>query len=303
MKFVSTILGTIGRATRQVSRVEGVSEKELSTTRGIADVISRLIRRITELEAAVQSQATEFEVNVGGLGSTVTLAHGFNCPVRYTVTHWAKIDGEAAPAGYHRHEYSLIARNHAVGVITGGASGTHGCIYQLKRSRNITGIRFAWLTNSTDHTATVKLWDSGGTLLASGSVTVNKTGIYDVFFTTPYTQMATSTDFVVSVYAVTGGGAKRWTFTTNTDWASNIELGADLLLVSSIRYNTAGNDAFPDGNVVGGSFLIEPILGHENAGPELVVDSTSDSNNLVLKSYTRGKAVIRVEPSQFGVKQ
>lgn len=37
------------------------------------------------------------------------------------------------------------------------------------------------------------------------------------------------------------------------------------------------------------------------AGPSLVWNSASDSNHLVLASYVAGRAVIRVEPSPYGV--
>lgn len=46
-------------------------------------------------------------------------------------------------------------------------------------------------------------------------------------------------------------------------------------------------------------FMVTSWSGAATTGPELVIDSTSDSNVLRLRSYVAARAVIRVEPSQY----
>ena len=42
---------------------------------------------------------------------------------------------------------------------------------------------------------------------------------------------------------------------------------------------------------------------YPTAAPVLIADETSDSNNLVLRSYVAGRAVIRIEPAFHGIAQ
>jgi len=86
--------GSRPKARRQISGgtvlPPGASDAE------VARAISDLTKRVSEMEAARNPDAIEFEVNLPASG-TVVLEHGFNGPVRYYVTHWKETSQGTAP--------------------------------------------------------------------------------------------------------------------------------------------------------------------------------------------------------------
>ena len=297
MKFFDRS-GTLGKGRRNASGADNISKEDIDDPKRLSDIVRGIMRRLSVVEAASPPEATEFEVDCSRNG-TITLNHGFGCPVRYSVVHWTRREGEYAPAGLGMYNYGVISRACAIGTWQTTAIGnTNGVRYTISRRRDIIGIRFGWVTPGSARSIRCVLWnDTTGAVLAEKTVSVNATGVYEAIFDTPYTADLTGTSIVVSYYDLAGTSQ---TTTTDGTWKGivPVQIGDDMQLTAH-GLVSAGN-ARP--TVVHGgatSSLAEPIFGHERSGPELVVDSASDANKLVLKSYVRGKAVIRIEPSQY----
>jgi hypothetical protein len=300
MRFIN-VAGVIQKARRFVSASGGAQDDEVKDPTKLANIIRHVQRRISDVEARTPPEATEFEVTCGDRGAQVRLSHNVGGPVRYYVTSWTIGDRDTAPAGYGRPGISLLQRATGVSTWVNAATDqTNGCQFRLKRTRDIVGVRFGWAGNGAAHDVVVKLWDNSGVLLTSKTSSVNNTGVYEVYFDAPYIAYPLSQTFTVSIRQT--AGTLSASYTNDVTWKTQVtELGEDLTLMHHSM--TAAGDAYPNaahGAAV--SILCEPILGHERGGPELVIDrSSSDMNNLVLNSYVRGRAVIRVEQSQSGL--
>lgn len=79
--------GAIGQAV--------ASKDDLSDPERLADTLKDIMRRLAKLEEVRPNDWTEFEVQCGTAGATISLPHNFECPVRYSVVHWK---GSAAHA-------------------------------------------------------------------------------------------------------------------------------------------------------------------------------------------------------------
>src|SRR5688572_16992309 len=86
MKFVDKN-GTLAKARRFVSGLRSVSEDLLDPTK-LAELFRDAFGKLAALEAKIGPEATEFEKAVSNGGATVTLQHGFGCPVRWSVVDW-----------------------------------------------------------------------------------------------------------------------------------------------------------------------------------------------------------------------
>jgi hypothetical protein len=223
--------------------------------------------------------------------------------VRYYVTSWRERSSEVRPGGYRRQPYGVVSRACSIGTWQNTAANqSNGCRYTLARRRDILGIRFAWQTNAaTNYNIRCVAWlDSSGAVLAEVTVVVNSTGIYEAFFSTPITADYSGVAITYSVYDL---GATRQTTSTDGTWKALVPvvLGNDLTLTAGGLVG-AGNvrPAVIHGGAT--SVVVEPILGEEVTGPELVTDTTNTTTNvLALKSWVRGRAVIRIEPAQAGL--
>ncbi len=88
MRFFNTT-GVLGTGRRSVSGSASVQEEEVKNTSKLAEVLRGLLRRLSEVEAKVGKEPTEYEVEVTA-GDTVTLTHGYNSPVRYWTVFWTR---------------------------------------------------------------------------------------------------------------------------------------------------------------------------------------------------------------------
>jgi hypothetical protein len=98
MKFIN-IQGIIQKARRFVSSQASVQDEEVRNPSKLAEILRGMSAQLSGLEALVPSEGLEFEVNVGELGSPVTMNHGFGVPVRWWVTAWLNPDGGYTPMG------------------------------------------------------------------------------------------------------------------------------------------------------------------------------------------------------------
>lgn len=289
MKFINR-LGQIVRGTRQVSGTDNLREEDVRGDK-LVQLLRAGFRRIAAIEAVIGPEATEFEVDATD-GATVTLQHGFDCPVRFEVTSWRPTREDPVT------RFSQSARAMGIGALGNtGANTTAGTRFRLKAARAITGVRFVWNSVGAANTVRCTVWeDSSGTALGTVDVSVNETGVYEAYFTSPIIP-AVGTDFTVTVWNTAGAGGNV-SYNNDVTYLQNISMSSELTLKDNRLY-IAGN-ARPTNVAVGGHYPVEPIL-NDNPRGLFQKLSTSDSNKLILRSFCTGKAVVRVEPSQFGV--
>ena len=100
MKFVYAS-GLLAKARRFVSRQANVYEEDVKSTGKLTELLRGVMKRLSDIEARLPPEATEFEVNVGSSG-TVSLRHDFNGPVRWYVVTWTQVGGVTIPAATHQ---------------------------------------------------------------------------------------------------------------------------------------------------------------------------------------------------------
>jgi hypothetical protein len=287
MKFVD-VDGTLAKGRRSVTGADNLSEGDVQDARKLTELLRNVMRRLTTAESTTAPEPTEFEVNAEA-GEPVTLQHGFNSPVRFYVTSWSN------PGAQVGGVFSYVARSFCVGAfaVTAG-SNTVGCSYRMKRRRTIAGVRFAWAAAGGARTLRVVLWNNttGAVIAETTQAVLAGDVVYEARFATPVTDDLTGTDITVSLWDQAGAVA---VFNNSVTYLA-MEMGPDLTLVNG-RLFSAGNNR-PTGNSAGGHYPVEPIL--EEPGPEFSVNTASTTSNiLVLNAHGSGRAIIRVEPSQY----
>jgi hypothetical protein len=86
MKFYD-LRKTLGRGTRLWAKLGGFTSKDATDADQLARTITTLMQRVSDLEGKSSPEAVEFEYECPE-GGTFRLAHGFQGPVRWYVTHW-----------------------------------------------------------------------------------------------------------------------------------------------------------------------------------------------------------------------
>ncbi len=301
MKFVD-INGTIQRARRYLSRQHSVSEDDVKDGRKLADILREIGLRSQETEARIPPEPMEFEVDLE-VGEQVLLQHNFNAPVRWYVTQYQTSESQYKQEDYQENS-PIVRRATALNQPWNTAAvalASQGTRFRMKTVRPIIGVRFGHESTGGTPTITARVWnDSSGSSLASGTAVVGNTGVYTVFFDTPITTDLTGVDITCSYYT-----AATITTTNDVTWkTATIELNDNLRLVHCALTSNGGGDIRPTtvhGAAV--STICEPILAIEGneISPKLSRSSDSTLNQLVLDSYSEGRAVIRVEPSQNSV--
>ncbi|MDD5374476.1 hypothetical protein [Acidithiobacillus sp.] len=89
MRFVG-IDNAVGKARRFVSGTASVQDEEVKDAAKLAHILRQTLQRLTDLEARVPKEATEFEVATLTGAATISLAHNYNGPVRWWVTCWTR---------------------------------------------------------------------------------------------------------------------------------------------------------------------------------------------------------------------
>lgn len=301
MRFVS-LSGAIGKARRYVSGSDNVQDEQVRDPQKLSEILRGIMRRVTAVEATVPPEPIEFEVNVPGDGSTVSLMHNFGQDVRYSVVDWrADPATSVSTEVYCDRPISIFNRAFSVGTwINSSSNITVGAEFRMKTTRKILGVRFGF--NHSGKNVKASLWrNDTGALLASKTVATSNRGIYEAIFDTPVDVDLTGTDITVGTYNTTD---TNWTYNNDTALATTVyEVSGDLRVVHQARFSAG--DARPTTLSAGGYFMMEPILGGYTTeippSPSLSASSSSTKQALVLNSYVAGKAVIRVEPTQNGV--
>lgn len=304
MRHVDTISNALHKARRQASKAANFGPEDVKSPEKLAELLRNAYARITELEAKVGPEPVEFEVNTT-TNSTVRLAHNFGCPVRWYVTHIDKKLGGISPVRTEPRlgEWLNIAMFGAATpqVTSGAGSFTLGTRWRMRKRKELLGIRFFWVDSGTPRTARIKLWnDTSGAVLQSVDVAVSSTGYYEALFSTPYTADLTSVNITASLWDTSGTDIPDIP-DTRFFTLIPIYMNEDVTLVHDHLFSAG--DARPTLNMGASCAMLELIIGNNSSGPDLVYNSASDSNNLVLNSYVTGKLVIRVEPVQAGLVQ
>ena len=86
MKFYD-LRKTLGRGTRLWAKLGGFTREDADNADQLAKTISGLMQRVSDLEAKSSAEGVEFEQECPA-GGQIRLAHGFQGPVRWYVTHW-----------------------------------------------------------------------------------------------------------------------------------------------------------------------------------------------------------------------
>ncbi len=89
MRFVG-ITNLVNRTRRFVSGTASVQDEEVKDASKLANILRQTLQRLTDLEARVPKEATEFEVATLTGAATISLAHNYNGPVRWWVTAWTR---------------------------------------------------------------------------------------------------------------------------------------------------------------------------------------------------------------------
>lgn len=87
MRSVS-VLGTVQKSRRTVSRAASVQDEEVKDPGKLAELLRGAMKRIADLEAKVPADAVEFEVIVGAAAALTSMRHNLNGPVRWFVVNW-----------------------------------------------------------------------------------------------------------------------------------------------------------------------------------------------------------------------
>lgn len=299
MRFFD-VSGVLQKARRFVNGGTSIQDSELSKPDRMVSVLRELLTRTTNIEAKVPPDAVEFEVNLPGAGALINLQHNLGSPVRYYVTALCGRDQETGPAHYHYEKAGFVTRESTLATFAIAVGNqTQGARWRMKVRRHVLGIRFMAASGGVARTFTCTLWnDSTGASIATASVSTQNNGVYEALFSAPVTTDLTGVDVVASYWETSG---------------NNVPYCVDANLVALVPYETdpyatlkapnlyAAGNAKPfnvaAGNVV---YPCELILGQNVAEPQVVMDSSSDLNKLALRTYTRGKAIVRVEASQSG---
>ncbi len=96
MRFVG-LNSLVNKARRFVSGNSSVLAEEVKDADKLANILRGALQRVSDLEAKVPAQGTEFEVSCGASGALVSLPHNYGCPVRWWVTGWLQVSGVAYP--------------------------------------------------------------------------------------------------------------------------------------------------------------------------------------------------------------
>lgn len=211
-------------------------------------------------------------------GARKVVAHGLGTPAAFMVV---RTNGAPFTQG-DTIEQGVVERAKSVGTWTflgtAAPGQTNGCRWTLKNRRAIVGVRFIWRTNGAAYAMTAKLWDdASGNVLASATVSVNATGIYEARFATPITANLVGKNVTTSVW-----NAAAMSYTTDTTWKGlvGLDTGPDLTLLNHGLYVT--NDARPTSNAGAGvAYVVEPILAAAPSFAEHADQSGLDANRQI----------------------
>ncbi len=257
------------------------------------------------MEAKTPPEAMEMEVDCPSSGQ-VSITHNFDCPVRWSVVHWKSSTTVTAPTQYQRAYCSWAERGLVpTGWTNAAASQTTGCRLRMKTVTTIYGIRFFWKNNAANaYNVRVVLWnDTTGAVIAEKTVAVQNAGLYDAIFDTPVTTDLTGTDITASLWE---NGGTRTQGSNEALWHPHFptELSTDHRLVLANLFN-AGN-VRPTTTTAGTTYYMDLLFAERdttnpNAMHSLSYSASSTTKVLTLDSYSAGRAVIRIEPSQYGL--
>ena len=118
MKFIN-LRGDIAKGRRQISGSSSIQDEEVKDPAKLAEILRQTVKRLTELEARIGQEPTEFEVEMGSSPGDIYLNHGFGDAVRWYVTYWT---------GTSPHDFHVsIKTTTDILVLTGSVPG-HGVI-------------------------------------------------------------------------------------------------------------------------------------------------------------------------------
>lgn len=147
------------------------------------------------------------------------------------------------------------------GVLSSQNGSVSGAIrFYPTVTAKIVGVRFYWASAGSAKTIKVSLWDDSSSRLATTTVAVNASGVYEVNFTTPYALTA-GTMYRLAFWE--NGGTKYTkatlsTFNTASPTRPAVCGGGAWVLYTVTAYGSG--DVFPGSTATTEAYPIEPLL-------------------------------------------
>lgn len=292
----SASLGTVRALDRPTAADAVLTEEDAKDPAKLARAVAKLQRDVARLvREAPQKRTDQVDVTVGGNGESVRIPHHYNGRVRWSVVGWRQtLSSVGDPIG---NSFWVARTLRGPGTLASIAGDyTVGSRFQVTSKTRISGARFPWVSSGNTRTVTATLWrDSDGATLASGTVSVNSSGVYLAPFTTPVDILGANLNTNLTIGVRDGGFNYTKTGTDSVFTALLPFLFPGGISLQDLRLYSAGA-ARPTSNAATELYWCEPWI--SPAGPGLVEDTTTtgtDANVLALKSYVPGVATIRIE--------
>lgn len=293
--------GTVTRLDKVGHAGEVVTPQDVEDKKKLSELLTNALQTQANHESRAYPRRIDFEGQaLGNSGATVSLRHAFNAKVRWSVVNWTS--GTLVPDDAMNYRSMWVERGlkgPALATSNNPAGNfTTGCRFQVSTAFKCPGIRFFYFNGGASRTYRAKLWrDSTGEVLGSADVvlTANSSGLAVAYFATQVDLAShLNADLTASIWDTAGGVYIR----TDIDRWHTISPMYIPGVVSTTLVLYAAGDARPTNTSAVDNFWVEPILTPKAHPYDLVEDSTSDANTLVLQSYAGGTATIRVEASE-----
>lgn len=294
--------GTVQPLDGRAATLETVTAEDVQDDAKLAQMIGRLNAQVAELRRNVVPRRTDFEdLAVGYEGAATQVAHNAGGRVRWAVNGWQT---DATPTTDNLMCLGTMWVPRGLcgpGTLASTAgSFTVGARFEVTSPCRISGARFLWRSSGAAKTVKATIWaDASGAILASGTVTVNNSGLYTVEFVSSagadgglaISGALLNVNLTIGVWETSGGS-----YTSSGADAPFTNLRPMTVPGFILKNNSLflAGDARPTTDGTGSvCYWVEPLL--TPAVPQLIETSATDGNTLVLASYAAGKASLRVE--------
>jgi len=290
-------INSLGRAIPLEARRlpdRGVTEEDVQDPKRLARLLTQVVGDSADAKGRHNPRAVYFDdVSLVGDGTEIRLTHGFGTRARWVLLGFY----ETTTGGVSSPELWVRRVLNGPGTLARIAGDyTVGTRFTTSVATRVTGAKFPWVSTGGTRTVTATLWRdpvgaSPQVVLATGSVSCTASGIYLAAFTTPaaITGESIGAGLTLGIY---DGGAGYTKTATDSVFTALLPIAYPVFTVSDLRLYSAGN-ARPTSTAATELYWVEPSFA---APPRVVEDAAaSDTNTLVLRSWTPGVATIRLE--------
>jgi hypothetical protein len=284
--------GTLSALGIQPTPDEVVTPESAQDPAILAQILGRLLKKVADLNRQWSPRNVDYEdVAVGSVGTITRVQHALAGRVRWWVNGWKT---SATPTTDNLlclgTTWMMRGLWGAGTLATVAGNFTTGVRFQATSPCSIMGARFLW--SAATKTVKATLWrDSDGAILGTGTVSVSNTGVYTVLFATPVVPDLNA-DLTLGIYDQAGTNYTRTA--ADAIWDGYMPLTLPGMLLKTVKLFLAGDNR-PTSTAAAEHYWVEPLL--TPAVPQIVEDSSSTNDRLVLVSYAPGTATVRVEES------